>query len=89
MGEATLTYSLAAFTCARKEATPAVRLTSTFIVTPLAPYELILGVGWLEQHRTTIGFGERSIQLRVDGVESALETDPQSGEFVGPKVRVT
>ena len=43
------------------------RFTSTFIVTPLAPYELILGVGWLEQHHALIGFRERSIQLRVDG----------------------
>ena len=30
--------------------TPPVHFTSTFIVTPLAPYELILGIGWLEQH---------------------------------------
>jgi hypothetical protein len=67
-GEATLTYSLAARTCARKENTEPVQFTSTFIVTPLAPYELILGVGWLEQHHALIGFGERSIQLRVDGV---------------------
>ena len=44
-----------------------VRFTSTFIVTPLAPYELILGVGWLERHHALIGFRERSIQLRVDG----------------------
>jgi hypothetical protein len=66
-GEATLCYSLDAFTCSRKEATPPVRFTSTFIVTPLAPYELILGIGWLEQHRASIGFREKSIQLRVDG----------------------
>lgn len=66
-GEVTLTYSLEARTCARKDTTPPVRFTSTFIVTPLAPYELILGVGWLEQHHALIGFRERSIQLRVDG----------------------
>src|SRR6185312_7753327 len=45
-GEVTLSYTLDAFTCARKEATPAVPFTSTFIVTPLAPFELILGIGW-------------------------------------------
>jgi hypothetical protein len=33
--------------------------------------------------------GPQLIQVRVDGAESALETDPQSGEFVGPKMRVT
>ena len=66
-GEVTLSYSLQAFTCATKEDTPPVRFTSTFIVTPLAPYELILGIGWLEQHHVSIGFREKSIQLRVDG----------------------
>jgi hypothetical protein len=66
-GEVTLSYTLDAFTCARKEETPPVRFTSTFIVTPLAPYELILGMGWLEQHHASIGFREKSIQLRVDG----------------------
>jgi hypothetical protein len=66
-GEATLSYSIEAFTCARKESTPPVRITSTFIVTPLAPYELILGIGWLQQHHVSIGFREKSIQLRVDG----------------------
>lgn len=67
-GEATLTYTLAARTCRSKESTPPVRFTSTFVVTPLAPYQLILGVGWLEQHRVVVGFGERNIQLRVNGV---------------------
>jgi hypothetical protein len=66
-GEVTLEYSLETRTCALKEATPPVRFKSTFIVTPLAPYEMILGVGWLEQHHALIGFRERSIQLRVDG----------------------
>ncbi|MDR3444320.1 reverse transcriptase family protein, partial [Dyella sp.] len=66
-GEATLSYSLVARSCHQKESTPPVRFTSTFIVTPLAPYEMILGVGWLEQHHALIGFRERSIQLRVDG----------------------
>ena len=67
-GEVTLSYSLAARACRQKEKTPPVQFTSTFVVTPLAPYELILGVGWLEQHRVFIGFRERSIQLQVDGV---------------------
>jgi hypothetical protein len=67
-GEVTLSYSLDAFTCARREATPAVPFTSTFIVTPLAPFELNLGIGWMHQHRTVVGVYERSIQLRVDGV---------------------
>jgi hypothetical protein len=66
-GEVTLSYSLQAFTCATKEDTPPVRFTSTFIVTPLAPYELILGIGWLEQHHVSIGFREKSIQLRING----------------------
>ena len=45
VGEVTLTYSLAARTCHGKGNTPPVRFTSAFIVTPLAPYELILGMG--------------------------------------------
>jgi len=44
-GEATLEHSLDAYTCRTKEHTPPVRFTSTFIVTPLAPYDLILGIG--------------------------------------------
>jgi hypothetical protein len=70
-GEVTLSYSLQAFTCATKGDTPPVRFTSTFVVTPLAPYELILGIGWLEQHHVSIGFREKSIQLRVDGAGAA------------------
>ena len=59
-GEVALTYSLAARMCRGKGDTPQVRFTSTFIVTPLAPYELILGMGWLEQHHVFVGFRERS-----------------------------
>ena len=66
-GEATLTYSVGARDCGSKNEAPPAQFTSTFIVTPLAPYELILGVGWLEQHHVQIGFRERSIQLRVNG----------------------
>ena len=66
-GEATLTYSLAARPCRGNGDTSPVRFTSTFVATPLAPFDLILGVGWLEQHHALIGFRERSIQLRVDG----------------------
>ena len=66
-GEATLSYTLQARSCRGKENTPPVHFTSTFIATPLAPYELILGMGWLEQHHARVGFRERSIQLRVDG----------------------
>jgi hypothetical protein len=66
-GEVTLEYALEARTCALKDATPPVHFKSTFIATPLAPYELILGIGWLGQHDALIGFRERSLQLRVDG----------------------
>jgi hypothetical protein len=66
-GEATLSYSLASYTCRTKEHTPPVRFTSTFVVTPLEPYDLILGVGWLEHHNASIGFRERNIQVQVDG----------------------
>ena len=68
-GEVTLSYSLQAYPedgCSRKSAPPA-EFTSTFVVTPLAPYDLILGMGWLEQHDAHIGFREKCIQLRVDG----------------------
>lgn len=66
-GEATITYTLETRPChAKKESVP-VQFTSKFIVTPLAPHELILGIGWLERHHALIGFGERSFQLRVDG----------------------
>ncbi|MDD2978257.1 reverse transcriptase domain-containing protein, partial [Aquabacterium sp.] len=67
-GLATLTYSLATRSCKGKEDTLPVQFTSTFVVTPLAPHQLILGVGWLEHHRALVGFGERSIQLQVNGV---------------------
>jgi hypothetical protein len=66
-GEATLSYLLDARTCHLKGDTPPVQFTSTFIVTPLAPYDLILGIGWLQRHHVLIGFNEKSIQLRVDG----------------------
>ena len=67
-GEVTLSYSLETRPCHVKEAAGVpVHFTSTFVVTPLAPYELILGIGWLEQHNVLIGFKERSLQLRVDG----------------------
>jgi hypothetical protein len=49
------------------DSTQPAQFTSTFIVTSLESFELILGVGWLEQHHAQIGFRERSIQLRVDG----------------------
>ena len=66
-GEATLSYSLESRPCHVKDRAVPVRFTSTFIVTPLAPYELILGIGWLRQHDAHIGFAERSFQVRVDG----------------------
>lgn len=68
-GEVMLSYSLDARPCEAAEAQspPPVCFTSTFVITPLAPHELILGVGWLEHHQAQIGFRERTIQLRVDG----------------------
>ena len=88
-GEVTLSYSLQAFTCATKEQTPPVRITSTFIVTPLAPYELILGIGWLEQHRAQVGFRERSIQLQVDGVgQAALHSAARALQRLGRRDRL-
>lgn len=66
-GEVSLTYSLAAFNCTEKNKTAPALLTSTFIVTPLDPHQLILGVGWLEQHHVQIGFRERRITLRING----------------------
>ena len=67
-GEATLSYSLQAMVCGSKgDSTQPAQFTSKFIVTSLESFELILGVGWLEQHHAQIGFRERSIQLRVDG----------------------
>jgi len=66
-GEVTLTYLLEAFTCATKEKTPPVQITSTFVITSLAPHELILGVGWLRRHDVHTGWRESNIQLRVDG----------------------
>ena len=60
-GEVTLQYSLAARTGRPIE------FTSTFIVTPLNPHEIILGIGWLEHHDVRVAFHERSMQLRPDG----------------------
>lgn len=71
-GEVTLNYSLDAKSCRGKDSTPAVHFTSTFIVTPLAPHEMILGLGWLETHRVLVGFRERSIQLQVNGAGKQL-----------------
>jgi hypothetical protein len=66
-GEVTLTYSLQGRVCGSKRDAPRVQFTSTFVVTSLAPHDLILGMGWLERHDVLIGFSERNIQLRVDG----------------------
>jgi len=60
-GEVDLKYALASKTG------PPLQFTSTFIVTPLEPYELILGIGWLEHHQAQVAFHERSMMLRVDG----------------------
>ena len=61
VGEVSLEYSLAA-----KSGSP-VTLKSTFIVTPLEPYDIILGIGWLEQHQVHVAFHERSMRVSVDG----------------------
>ena len=60
-GQVALQYSIAGKTGG------AVRFTSTFTVTPLDAYEMILGVGWLKQHHVLVAFHENSMQLRVDG----------------------
>ncbi len=60
-GEITLTYQLAA------KSGPPVRLTSTFVVTPLDPYQMILGIGWLGHHDVRVAFHERTMRLRPDG----------------------
>jgi predicted aspartyl protease len=62
VGEATISYSLAA-----KSGAP-LRFTSTFIVTPLDPYDIILGIGWLELHQVHVAFHERSMKVSIDGV---------------------
>ena len=60
-GEVDLQYAIAS------KSGPAMEFTSTFVVTPLHPYELILGIGWLERHQVLVAFHERSLSLRVDG----------------------
>jgi len=60
-GEITLSYTLAA------KSGPPVQLTSTFVVTPLDPYQVILGMGWLEHHRVNVAYHERSMRLTPDG----------------------
>ncbi len=67
-GEVTLSYTLATQTAGATSASVPVRFTSTFIVTPLAPHDIILGIGWLERHRAHVEFRERYIQVRVNGV---------------------
>ena len=61
-GEVTIDYTLA------PKSGPPIQFRSTFIVTPLEPYDLILGIGWLERHKVLVAFHERSMQLRVDGL---------------------
>jgi hypothetical protein len=60
-GEVTLNYTLAA------KSGPPVKLTSSFVVTPLDPYQIILGIGWLGHHDVTVAFHEGSLRLRPYG----------------------
>ena len=60
-GEVTLEYALAA----RKG--PPLQMKSTFVITKLKAYELILGIGWLKQHHVNVAYHERSLKLKVDG----------------------
>ena len=79
-GEVTLEYALAA----RKG--PPLQMKSTFVITKLKAYELILGIGWLKQHHANVAYHERSLKLKIDGkgdwqsVCASERVDPESGE---------
>jgi hypothetical protein len=60
-GEVKLDYTLAA------KSGPPVKLSSIFVVTPLDPYQMILGIGWLGHHDVKVAFHERSMRLRPNG----------------------
>ena len=69
-GEVQIRYSLDGRTCGTgtgSSCNEPVEFSSTFICTNIAPHQIILGLGWLEEHIVTVGFRERSIEL-TDGV---------------------
>ena len=88
-GEVTLEYTLAA----RKG--PPLQMKSTFVITKLKAYELILGIGWLKQHHANVAYHERSLKLKVDGkgdwqsVCASERVDPESGETALAPLRLT
>jgi RNase H-like domain found in reverse transcriptase/Reverse transcriptase (RNA-dependent DNA polymerase)/Integrase zinc binding domain len=88
-GEVTLEYALAA----RKG--PPLQMKSTFVITKLKAYELILGIGWLQQHHANVAFHERSMKLKIDGkgdwqsVCASERVDPESGESAMAPLRMT
>jgi transposase InsO family protein len=45
----------------------AIPFTSQFTATPLESYDIILGVGWLEQHDVLVGWRERCLEVRTPG----------------------
>ena len=88
-GEVTLEYTLAA----RKG--PPLQMKSTFIITKLKAYELILGIGWLKQHHANVAYHERSLKLKIDGkgdwqsVCASERVDPESGESALAPLKMT
>ena len=44
-----------------------IEFTSQFTATPLENYDIILGVGWLEEHDVNVGWRERTLEVRTAG----------------------
>jgi len=60
-GQVTIDYTLSPTKGA------AIPFTSQFTATPLESYDIILGVGWLEQHDVQVGWRQRALEVRTPG----------------------
>jgi len=65
LGQVTLSFSLGVAT-----GKPAPVFTAVFTVTPLKGYDAILGLTWLAEHDVLVGWRNRTIEVRTDGMPS-------------------
>ena len=68
-GKANVSFSLTA-----AHSRPAILLSSTLTATPLEGYDVILGLPWLEEHDVNVGWRNRTIQVRTDGMRPRFIT---------------
>ena len=58
--------ALVQFTLSPTKGAP-VPFSSVFTATPLESYDIILGVGWLQEHDVLVGWRNRSLEIRTPG----------------------